>query len=208
MKTTIVKASLLALAMGASAANAAGINYNYVEAGFGQLDEGEAVFANGAVDINKNWGIVGGVEVGSVDVAFGDADVFMLEGGVQFHETVKSNLSVHGGVKLLYVEWESEVDGCAGIPAWARAWSGCGMVSYSADDIGFVGNVGLRFQVQPNLQLEGDAKLIVIDEAVAEDGFGVQGAARFFFSPQLSVAGGLAIDTELDGLFVSLRYDM
>lgn len=204
MKTAVVKAGLLALAMGVSAgASAQSFNYNYVEGGFGQLDDGDAVFVNGAMDINKNWGIVGGLEVGSLDIPYGDADVTLLEIGAQYHDQVKSNFSVQAGLKLLYADVEFEADICAGsgFPGYTCKASG------SDDEIGLVGNVGGRLQVQPQLQLEGDIKLIAND-ALEDDGLGLQGAVRYYFDPKLSVAGGLAIDTELDGLYINLRYDL
>ncbi len=202
MKTAVVKAGLLALAMGVSAgASAQSFNYNYVEGGFGELDDGDAVFVNGAMDINKNWGIVGGLEVGSLDIPYGDADVTLLEIGAQYHDQVKSNFSVQAGLKLLYADVEFDFDPCPGMGFPSCKSSG------SDDEIGLVGNVGGRLQVQPRLQLEGDIKLIAND-ALEDDGLGLQGAVRYYFDPKLSVAGGLAIDTELDGLYINLRYDL
>lgn len=192
MKTTFVKASLLALALGTSAeASAATFNYNYVEGGFGELDsDGDALFLRGAHDIAKNWGLVGGLYFGDVDPG---ADVNAFEFGVQYHQPLKSNLGFHAGVQLLHVEVDFDNHPVFG---FAR----------SEDDTGLIANAGLRFQVQPQFQLEGDVTLSSND--MLDDGLGLRGAARYYFTNELSAAGGLAVDTELDGLFVSLRYDM
>lgn len=194
MNKPVIKMALLAAAMlsAASAIAAPTFNYNYIEGGVGQLDDGEAIFVNGAKDINKNWGIVGGLEIGSVDPDF---DVTLFEVGAQYHQPVDSQLSWHAGLKLLYVKVEGDI-----------SYPGFGVVaSVDEDEIGFVANGGVRFRVNPKFQLEGDIKLVQND--AVDDGLGLQGAARYYIDPKLSVAGGLAIDTELDGLFVSLRYD-
>lgn len=194
MKKRVIKAGLLAVAMLASTATmAAPFNYNYIEGGVGELDEGDALFVNGAMDINKNWGIVGGLELGSFDP---DYDITLLEAGAQYHQQVNSRLAWHAGLKLLYVN----IDG----PNYNQ---GLGNGSNDADDIGLVANGGVRFLVTPKFQLEADVKHFKND-ALLDDGLGLQGAARYYFDPRLSVAGGLAIDTELDGLFASLRYDL
>lgn len=192
MKKTMMKAGLLALALGTSAAAHAEFNYSYLEGGFGEIDEGDVLFARGGFDVTKNVSLVGGLYVGDYDPGF---DVTAFEVGGQFHQPIKGNLSFHAGLQLLHVE----VDGEWRHPVF-------GTYKIKADDTGFIANAGLRFQVQPKLQLEGDVKLSSND--VIDDGVGAEGAVRYYFDKQFSVAGGLAIDTELDGLFVSLRYDL
>lgn len=193
MKKTTMKASLLALALGASSMASAAFNYTYVEGGFGEIDEGEVLFVNGAVDLNKHFGLVGGLFMGDADP---DIDVTGLEIGAQYHQPLKGNLDLRAGLKILRIEAESNNYN----PGIGYAYG------TEADDTGFIANVGLRFQVQPKLQLEGDLKLSSND--LIDDGFGLEGAVRYYLNPKFSVAGGLAIDTELDGLFASLRYDM
>lgn len=190
MKKTIVKASLLAVAMGLSslAAAADSFSYNYIEGGFGELDggdfdDGEALFVRGAYDIANNIGLVGGVYLGEIE----DTDVTALEIGAQFHQTIQSNLSFHAGVRLFHLEVEA----------------GAG----EEDDTGFIVNAGLRFQVQPKLQLEGDVKYLSND-LMDDDGLGLEAGVRYYLNPQLSIAGGLAVDTEFDGLVLGVRYDL
>lgn len=196
MKKMMMKAGLLALALGASSAANAAFNYSYIEGGFGEIDDGEVLFAKGAFDLTKNFGLVGGLYMGDADPDF---DVTALEVGAQFHQPLKGNLSFHAGLQVLHVEVEGDIVVNMGPFGTFRR-------SYDADDTGLIANAGLRFQVQPKLQLEGDLKLSSND--MIDDGLGAEGAVRYFFDPKLSVAGGLAIDTELDGLFVSLRYDL
>lgn len=193
MPGTIIKTGLLALALGVSSlAAAADFNYNYVEGGFGEIDDGEVLFVNGAHDIAPNVGLVGGLFMGDVDPGF---DVTGIEFGAQYHQLLKSNLSFNAGLKLLHIE----VEGDFWHPVWGRS-------SFDGDDTGLIANAGLRFRVQPKVELEGDLKLSSND--MIDDGLGAQAAVRFYIDPRFSVAGGLAIDTELDGLFVSLRYEM
>lgn len=192
MSANLIRGGLLALALAASgSAAAADLNYNYVEGGFGELEgDGDALFFNGAFDIAKNVGLVGGVYFGDYDP---NVDVTGLEFGVQYHQALKSNMSFHAGIKLLHIEAE-----------WSHPVFGN---SYEADDTGFIANAGMRFKVQPNIQLEGDLKLSSND-MLADDGLGAQVAARFYINDQFSIAPGLAVDTELDGIFVGLRYDL
>lgn len=189
MRANLIKGGLLALALTTSGgAAAANFNYNYVEGGFGEIDNGEVFFANVGFDLQKNFGLVGGLYIGDTDSGF---DVTMIEFGGIYHQPLKSNLSFNASLKLLHVE----VDGGPGLGNWWR----------EVDDTGLVASAGLRFQVQPKLQLEGDLKLTSND--LIDDGIGAQAALRYYLTPKVSVAGGLAIDTELDGLFVSLRGD-
>ncbi|HEX4869541.1 MAG TPA: hypothetical protein VFV15_02295 [Moraxellaceae bacterium] len=191
MSVKLFKTAALALALGMSgAASAADFSYNYVEAGFGELDnDGEALFVNGAFDVAKNIGLVGGLYIGDVDP---NVDVTGLEFGAQFHQTLKSNLSFNAGLKLLHIEAEFDH------PVFG---------SQDLDDTGFIANAGLRFQVQPKIQLEGDLKYSSND-LLDDDGFGAQVAGRFYLDNRFSIAPGLAMDTEFDGLFVGLRYDL
>lgn len=192
MPANLIRGGLLALALAASgSAAAAGFNYNYVEGGFGELEgDGDALFFNGAHDINKNVGLVGGLYLGDYDP---NVDITGLEFGVQYHQPLKSNLSFHTGIKILHIEAEWNH------PVWGNG--------YEADDTGLIANAGLRFQVQPKIQLEGDLKFSSNDMLV-DDGIGLQVAARFYLDQNFSIAPGVAIDTELDGIFVGLRYDL
>lgn len=191
MASTLFKTAALALALGVSgAAAAADFNYNYVEAGFAELeDDGDALFVQGAYDVAKNIGLVGGLYLGDYDP---NVDVTGLEFGLQFHQTLKSNVAFHAGLKLLHIEAEWDH------PAWG---------GWEEDDTGFIANAGLRFKVQPKIELEGDLKYSSNDMLV-DDGLGVQAAARFYLNDQFSIAPGLAMDTEFDGLFVGVRYDL
>lgn len=191
MRANLIRGGLLALALAASgSAAAAGINYNYIEGGFGELEgDGDALFFNGAFDISKNVGLVGGLYFGDYDP---NVDITGIEFGAQYHQPLKSNLSFHAGIKVLHIEAE---------------WNHPVFGGYEEDDTGLIANAGLRFQVQPKIQLEGDLKFTSNDMLV-DDGIGAQVAARFYLDQNFSIAPGLAVDTELDGIFVGLRYDL
>lgn len=189
MSVKFLKTAALALALGASgAAAAADYSYNYVEGGFGEIDDGDGFFVNGSHDIAPNVALAGGVFLGSFDVPFNnDADVTALEFGALYHQPLKSNLGFNAGLKLLHIN----VD--------AGRWG-------DADDTGLVASAGLRFRVQPKIELEGNLKYLSND--LIDDGLGADVAGRFYIDPRLSVAVGLAMDTELDGLFLGLRYNL
>lgn len=191
MSAKLIKTSLFVLALGASAAaSAADFNYNYIEGGFAELEnDGDALFVQGAYDVAPHVGIVGGLYVGDYDPNW---DVTGLSVGVQFHQTLKSNLGFNAGIKLLHIEAEFDH------PVWG---------SMDTDDTGFIANAGLRFKVQPKIELEGDLKYSSND-LLDDDGLGIQAAARFYLNNQFSIAPGIAMDTEFDGLFVGVRYDM
>lgn len=192
MSAKLFKTTLFALALGASAAaSAADFKYNYVEAGFAELDgDGDALFVQGAYDIAPNIGLVGGLFLGDYDP---NVDLTGLEFGIQYHQTLKSNLAFHTGIKLLHIEKEFDH------PVWNTG--------REEDDTGFIANAGLRFKVQPKIELEGDIKYSSND-IMLDDGIGIQVAGRFYLNNQFSIAPGLAMDTEFDGLFVGVRYDL
>lgn len=187
MSVKLIKTGLFALALGASAAaTAADFNYNYVEGGFGEIDDGDVIFLNAAHDIQNNIGLVGGLFTGDTDY---NVDVTGIEFGAQYHQALKSNLGFNAGLKILHVQ----VD----LPSWARG---------DDSDTGLIANAGLRFRVAPKIDLEGSLKLSSND--MIDDGLGAEVGGRFYLDQHLSFGVGLAVDTELDGLYAGVRYDM
>lgn len=78
MRKTLLAA---ALALTASAAHAAPFSYDYVEGGFGEIDEADALFLKGSKALDKNLYMLGGAYV----IDENEADGFYLEGGVGYH---------------------------------------------------------------------------------------------------------------------------
>lgn len=190
MPANLIKSSLLALALGASAtASAADFSYNYIEGGYAEVDNGDGLFVDGSHDIAPHIALAGGVFLGSVDPS---VDVTELEFGAVYHQPLKSNLGFNAGLKLLRVS----VD----LPSWAKGWGA------KDSDTGLVANAGLRFRVQPKIDLEGNLKLVSND--MIDDGLGADLGARFYVDPRLSLSAGLAVDTEFDGIVLGARYDL
>lgn len=185
MKKTLLASALL---LATTAASAADFNYTYGELGFGEgPGDGDGLFFGGAVDLQQGFGIVGAYyaldfERGNVDD--GDLDIFTI--GVQFHTPLNNQADFVGSVQLI----NAEVD-------WGYG---------DEDDTGLLLRGGIRFAIQQNLQLEGDLSYNTND-FWEDDELGIRAALRFYADRQLSIAGGVASDQELDGLFVSGRYD-
>lgn len=188
MKKTLLATALV---LAASPAFAAPFNYSYFEGGFGEgRGDGDGLFIGGAMDLQQGFGLIGSYysldyEEGRFD---GDLDIFTV--GVQFHTPLNKQTDFVGSVQLINADWES------------RDFFGS---RYSNDDTGVLLRGGLRFAIQQNLQLEGDVSYISNDFWDDEE-LGIKAALRFFIDRNVSIAGGVASDQELDGLFVSGRY--
>lgn len=171
------------LGLGVNAAHAA-FSYDYVEGGFGEIDEGDALFVNASKSIDKNLFILGGVYAGEQDIpGQGDVDGFYLEGGLGYAMPLNQQTDFFVNAQLLYADAD-EVD----------------------DDLGGIARAGVRFVPLDKVELEGSAAWSTNDLLV-DDGLGLSASARYYFAPQVSAALGFSSDTELDGAFVSLRYN-
>lgn len=186
MKKTLLAAALALLANSALAGN---FNYTYIEGGFGEEeDDGDALFLGGAVDLQQNLGLIGSLY--SIDWD-DDVDGTIFTAGLQFHTPINGQADFVGSVQLINaeIEWEDR---------FGR--------DESEDDTGLLLRGGIRFAIQRNLQLEGDISYISND-MWDDNELGLKAGLRFFPAPQFSIAGGIADDQELDGLFISGRFD-
>lgn len=184
-------AALLSVSMGAQAQNdtqatTSGFSYDYVEGSFGEYDvargvDGSAIYLGGSKSLDRNWGLLG--SVGFLDFD-GGVDGTVLQGGGFLHTPINSDADFVGTARLLYVD----IDG-------------------GDDEIGVFLSGGVRFAVQDNFHLEGEIDLIEND-AIEDDGLGIKIDGRYYFNKQFSGAVGLANDSEFDGLFVNVRYDL
>lgn len=182
-------AHLLAAALIASTAGSAGaasFSYDYLEGGFGGVDargrgNDDIIYLGGAKSLDPQFGLLGAV--GFAD--YGASDGTVLRGGGLFHTSLQKDLDLFGTLELVYSDWDAPGN---------------------SDDLGVAAAAGLRYAVQDNFQLEG--KLTVTEVDPFDDGLGLALAARFFLSPQLSAAAGVASDAEYDGIFINLRYQL
>lgn len=183
-KTFLASALMLATA----SAVASDFKYTYGEIGYGELDDnGDALYFGGAVDIQQGFGLIGSFYAADFD---DDADGTIFTIGGQFHTPINNKADFVGSVQLINADVE-----------WDCGWDEC-----SEDDTGLLLRGGIRYAIQQNLQLEGDLSYITND-FWEDDELGIKAGLRFFLDRQVSIAGGIASDQELDGLFISGRYD-
>lgn len=199
-----MKKALLASAimLAATTANAAGFGYSYLELGFGEAgivedNDGDALFFGGSAQLQRGLSVIGSFYTLDFD---NDADGEIFTAGLQFNTPIGSRTDFVGSVQLINaeVEWERtvrvgryEIDVERG----------------SVDDTALLLRGGIRHSVQQNLQLEGDISYNTND-LWEDDEVGIKAAVRFYADRQLSIAVGVASDQELDGLFISGRYDL
>lgn len=176
-----VLASVLALSAGV--ASAASFSYDYVEGGYGEVDEGDSLFIGGSKALDKNLYVLGSVY--ALDFP-GDVNGAYLEGGLGYHVPLSAQADVFVNGQLLYANLNH--------------------VPGDDDDLGAIARAGIRFMPVDKLELEGSLALSSNDFLV-DDGIGISASARYYFQPQFSGAIGVSSDTELDGVFANVRYN-
>lgn len=193
-----MKKALLAsaLMLASTTAGAAGFSYNYLELGFGEVDDGDGLFFGGAAQLQRGLGVIGSFYTLDFD---DDADGEIFTAGLQFNSSVGARTDFVGSVQLINAEEEGVEEVRVGRVVYRDP--------YSVDDTGLLLRGGLRHSVQQNLQLEGDISYNTND-LWEDDEVGIKAGVRFYADRQLSVAVGVASDQELDGLYISGRYDL
>lgn len=179
MRKTLLVA---ALALMASAAHAAPISYDYVEGGFGEIDEADALFLGGSKSLDKNLFMLGSAYV--LDLP-GGGDGFYLEGGLGYHLPLNNQTDLFFNGQLIYADIDTRFGG--------------------DDDLGAILRAGVRYMPVEKVELEGSLAASSND-LLLDDGLGVSVSGRYHFTPQFSGAVGLHSDTELDGVSFSVRY--
>lgn len=169
------------LLMAASIVAADPFSYDYVEAGVGEVDEGESVFAGFSRSLGS--GVYGLGSIYSVD--FGPVDGMYVEGGLGYKAPVNGNVSAFVNGQLLY----ANVDTRRG----------------DDDDLGAIARAGLKFKPSDKVELEG-ALALSSNDFLIDDGLGLEVAGHYYFDPRFSLGLGVASDTELDGVFLKARY--
>jgi hypothetical protein len=167
-----------AMLMSAAISQAAPLSYDYVEGGYGEWDRDDALFVTGSKALDNNLFILGSIY--AIDNRLGDG--FYLEGGVGYHLPLSKQVDLVMSAEVLY--------GDNGI----------------IDDMGAILRAGVRFTPADRVELEG-VLAVSSNDALIDDGIGLNATARYFFSNVLSGAIGLHSDTELDGVSLSMRYN-
>lgn len=199
-----MKKALLASAimLASTTVNAAGFGYSYVELGFGEADfvedsDGDALFFGGSAQLQRGLSVIGSFY--SLDLG-DNADGEIFTAGLQFNTPIGSKTDFVGSVQLINAEVDVEYR-----EGPCRYYRNCD--KRSIDDTGLLLRGGIRHAVQHNLQLEGDISYNTND-LWEDDEVGIKAGVRFYADRQLSIAVGVASDQELDGLFISGRYDL
>ncbi len=174
-----------ALALGATGiATAAPFSYDYIEGGYGEIDDADALFVNGSMSLDKNLYALGGVH--AID-APGDVNGMYLSGGIGYHVPLSPQADLFGNAQLLYANMNH--------------------VGPNDDDLGAIARAGIRFTPVDKVELEGSLAFSSNDWLI-DDGIGLSVAGRYHFDPRLSASLGYSSDTELDGFNVGVRYQL
>lgn len=172
------------LALGTTGlAHAAPFSYDYLEGGYGEIDNADALYLNGSMSLDKNLYALGGVH--AID-APGSVNGLYLSGGIGYHVPLSPQADLFGNAQLLYANMNH--------------------VPGDDDDLGAIARVGLRFTPVDKVELEGSLALSSND--LIDDGIGLSIAGRYHFDPRLSASLGYSSDTELDGFNVGVRYQL
>jgi hypothetical protein len=158
--------------------------YSHLQAGFGEVDDdAEALFVGGSHSISRNLFVLGNIY--GVDSDIGIEGMY-LEGGLGYAVPITPEADFFVNGQVLYANFDVPGDD---------------------DDIGAIARAGARFTPMTNVELEGAAAMSSNDLLI-DDGVGLEASARYYFDPRFSAALGFSKDTELDGMFVNVRYHL
>lgn len=188
MKRLIITAALFALTTPVLAQSP---SYNFVQLGYQELDlddgglgidvDGDGFAGGGSFVIAPNWHVVG--DFSTADFGSGvDLNTIQLGGG--YHTDISPTMSFF--TNLLWVN--AEIDTPFG----------------SFDEDGFGLSVGVRSNLNSNVELEG--ALSYVDLGGGSDGIAVGGAAWYRISDVFSVGLNASFDEDVVGFGIAGRF--
>ena len=187
MKKTLISAMML---MASSAALAGDFHYSYVEAGYGETDHGgDGLFVGGAMDLKQGLGLIGSFYSQNLDH---DVTRDILTFGGQFHTPLDNRTDFVASMQLVSADADCKN---------AFGYDVCDSKT------GLLARAGVRFTVQPKLQLEGDLSYNTNDYWDGSE-LGLKVGARYYVDPHLSLTAGVASNQENDGIYLGGRYDL
>lgn len=185
--------SLLALAAPTFAAD---ISYNFIEAGYQEIDidddllggfdvDGDGYGIGGAFEINENWFVA--ASYSTADFDFG-VDLTEVSLGAGYHVPLTDNSDFFG--TLSYVSAEVSADGFGSI-----------------DEDGYAAAIGVRGMVGERLELNGS--LGYVDLGDGGDGTSFGAGLLYSFTDAFAVGFSLDIDEDITayGIGVRLYFD-
>src|SRR5690606_25558570 len=98
MKKTLLASALM---LATASAAAADFKYTYGEIGFGEVDDGDALFFGGAVDLQQGLGLIGSYYTVDFDNDI-DGDIFTI--GAQFHAPINNRADFVASLQLINAE--------------------------------------------------------------------------------------------------------
>lgn len=184
MKYTLSTAVLLALA---SPAFADGLSYNYLEAGFAQIDldddivdvDGDGFEIGGSFEVGDQLFVF--ADYGSADFDFG-VDLDQLSVGLGFHTPLSNNADFVA--KIAYVSAEVSAFG------------------FSADEDGFGASIGLRGKPSERVELEGFIDYVDLGDG---DDTSVSGAAWYEFTEAFAVGLNVGLGDDVTSYGIGAR---
>ena len=172
--------ALLALAAPTLAAD---ISYNYIEAGYQEIDidddllggfdvDGDGYGIGGSFELNENWFI--GASYSKADFDFG-VDLTQLSLGAGYHVPLTDNTDFYGTLAFVRAEVST---------------SGFG----SVDDDGYAATIGVRGMIGDRFELNGSLGYVDLGDG----GDGTSFGAGLLYSFTDTVAAGLSLDIDED----------
>lgn len=182
LKKTLGSVAIAGL-MAPALAGAQGLNYNYVQGGFGlypSATDADQDFigldANARLALTEDVFLMGGFQYLTDDF---DYTTFNVGAGYRF--ALDPSTDIWGGAGIEYQEFSNGA---------------------SSDDVSLGLRGGLRHRLNPDLELSGSVRVVTGDF----DYVGFRGTAQYFLRPDLSLVGAFDVFDGDPGLIAGARF--
>ncbi len=182
----------LALLVLAAPTYATDISYNFIEAGYQEIDvdggffggldiDGDGYGVGGSFELNENWFI--GASYSKADFDYGaDYDEVML--GAGYHVPISDNADFYGMIS--FINAEASIDGLG-----------------SADEDGYAATIGLRGMISDRFELNG--RLSYVDFGNGGDTTAFGAGALYNFSDAFAAGFSIDIDDDVTAYGIGFR---
>jgi hypothetical protein len=171
---------------------AADISYNFVEAGYQEIDidggfvggldiDGDGYGVGGSFELNENWFIAASYAKAEFDFGV-DLDQFSL--GAGYHVPISDNADFYG--MFSYVNAEASASGFG-----------------SVDDDGYEAKIGLRGMIGERFELNGSLAYVDLGDGGDTTAFGA--GALYNFSDVLAAGFSIDIDDDVTAYGIGIR---
>jgi hypothetical protein len=182
----------LTLLLFAAPTFAADISYNFIEAGYQEIDvdggfvggldiDGDGYGVGGSFELNENWFIAASYSKANFDFGV-DLDQLML--GTGYHVPISDNADFYG--MFSFINAEASVDGGG-----------------SVDEDGYAATIGLRGMIGERFELNGS--LAYVDLGNGGDTFAFGAGALYNFSDAFAAGVSIDIDEDVTAYGVGFR---